>query len=112
MGVLQGQATTAAGCVAAYVEKCEKYSHLVHNYIFQPVMMETSEVIGPNSLSFLRALESRLAQESGKVISTTYLLQRLSIVVQRGNAEAILGCASSSHKLIFFFFFFFFLPCP
>ena len=95
----RGQATTAVGCVAAHAEEktCEKHSHLVHNYIFQPVVMETSGVIGPNSLSFLRALGSRLAQESGEANSTAYLLQRLSIAVQRGNAVAILGCASSSH---------------
>ena len=83
----------------AHVEekKCEKYSHLVLNYIFQPMVMETSGVIGPNSLSFLSILGSRQAQESGKANSTAYLLQRLSIAVQRGNAVAILGCARSSH---------------
>ena len=45
---LSGQATTAAGCVAAHAEekKCKKYSHLVPNYIVQPVAMETSGVIG------------------------------------------------------------------
>ena len=70
--------------MAAHAEekKCEKYSHLVPNYFFQPVVMETSGVIGPNSLSFLRALGSRLAQESGEANSTAYLLQRLSIAVQ------------------------------
>ena len=42
----RGQANTAAGCVAAYAEekKCEKCSHLVPNY--QPVVIETSWVIG------------------------------------------------------------------
>ena len=74
--------TTAAGCVAAHAEK---YSHLVPNYIIAC------------GLSFLRALGSRPAQESGEANSTTYFLQSLSIVVQQGNAMAILGCASSSH---------------
>ena len=75
-------------------KKCEKFSHLATNYIFQPVVMETS---GPHSLSFLRALGSLLAQESGEANSIAYLLQRLSIAVQQGNAAAILDCASSSH---------------
>ena len=77
-----GQATTAAGCVAAHAEeKCEKYSHLVPNYIFQPVVVETLGVIGPNSLSFLRALGSRLAQESGEACKF-YYLSRDSIAVK------------------------------
>ena len=65
--------------------------------VFQPVVMETLVMIDPNSSSFLRALGSRLAQHSGEANSTACLLQRLSIVVQRVNAVAILGCASSSH---------------
>ena len=64
-------------------KKCEKYSHLVPNYIFQPVVMETSGLI---SLSFLRALRrSCLAQESGKANSTAYLLQSLSIAECSGH---------------------------
>ena len=65
--------------------------------VFQPAVMETSGVIDPNSLSFLRALWSNLAQDSCEANSTACLLQRLLIVVQRANAVAILGCASSSH---------------
>jgi len=47
----KGQATTAAGCVATHAEdkKCEKYSHLATNYLFQPVVIETSGVIGATS---------------------------------------------------------------
>ena len=59
--------------------------------VFQPMVIETSGVIDPNSLSFLRALGCRLAQDSCEANSTAYLLQRLSIVVQRGNAVATLG---------------------
>jgi len=40
-------------------------------------------VIGPTSLLFLSALGSRLAQQSGEAKSSSYLLQRLSIAVQR-----------------------------
>ena len=65
--------------------------------VYQLVVMEAPGMIDPNSSSFLRALGSRLAQDSGEANSTAYLLQRLSIVVQRGNAVAILGCASGSH---------------
>jgi len=78
-------------------EKCEKYFHLALYYLFQPLLMETSGVIGQTSLTFLRALGSRLALLSGKEKSSSFLLQRLSIAVQRENAVAIPGCASSSY---------------
>ena len=72
--------------------KCGKYSHLVPDYLFQPMVIESFVVIGPSSLSLLRALGSSLAQKSGDVNST---LQRLSVVVQWGDAVTILGCSSS-----------------
>jgi len=95
----RGQATTAAGCVVAHAEekKCVKYSHLAPYYLFQPVVMETSGVINPNSFSFLRALGSPLAQQSSESKASSYLLQRLSIVVQQGNTAAILGGANRSY---------------
>jgi len=76
-----GQATTAAGCMADHIEarKCERYSHLVPSHLFQPVAIKTSGVIGQKSLSFLRALGDRLAQEFGEARSTSSLLQRLSV---------------------------------
>ena len=74
-----------------------RVSSKLEEAVFQPVAMETSGVIDPNSPSFLRALGSHLAQDSGEANSTACLLQRLSIAVQQGNAVATLGCASSSH---------------
>ena len=79
-----------------------RVSSKLEEAVFQPVVMETSEVIDPYSPSFLRALGSRLAQDPGEANSTTCLLQRLSIAVEQGNAVAILGCASNSHQLINF----------
>ena len=70
-GVLQGPSdhcSRLCGCSCGE-KKCEKYFHLVPNYIIQPVVMETSGVIGPNSV-LLRAPRSRLAQESGDTNST------------------------------------------
>ena len=44
--------------------------------VFQLVVMETSGMIDSNSSSFLSALGSHLAQDSGETNSTAYLLQR------------------------------------
>ena len=91
----RSQATSGAGLVAALAEerKAVKYSHLSPTYLFTPVAMETMGAIGPESRAFLRELGRRVQLESGEANSTTYLLQRLSMAVQRGNAVAIMGCA-------------------
>ena len=90
----RGQATSGAGCVAAYAEerKIGKYSHLSPTYLFHPIAIETSGAIGPRSRAFLRELGRRVCLESGEMNSTNYLFQRLSVAVQRGNAVAVLGC--------------------
>ena len=94
----RGLATSEAGCVAASSEekKAKKYARLGPAYVFQPVAIETSGAVGPRSKSFLRELGRRLHKETGEPNSSSYLLQRLSVAVQRGNAVAILGCVCPS----------------
>ena len=55
------------------------------------VAIETLGAIGPRSMLFLRDLGRRIALESGEPRSTDYLLQRLSVAVQRGNAAPVRG---------------------
>ena len=91
----RSHAAHGAGCVAGHAErkKSEKYAHLAPTYQFQPVAIETSGAIGPSSRVFIRELGRRVALETGEVRSTNYLIQRLSVAIQRGNAAAVLGCA-------------------
>ena len=35
-----------------------------------------------------------MTAETGEARETSYLLQRLSVAIQRGNAAAVLGCAA------------------
>ena len=92
------QATSGAGKVAelAEVKKDRKYSLLGATYLFTPVAIETSGAIGPRSRVFLRELGRRVRWESGEPRATSYLLQRLSVAVQRGNAAVILDCIPSN----------------
>ena len=91
-------ATNEAGAVAALAEerKKTKYAHLDSSHTFTPVAIETSGVIGPQSMIFVRDLGRRLAQVTGEERSTTYLLQNLSVAVQRGNAASIRGTTGQS----------------
>ena len=85
-------ATHAAGEVAkkAEAEKEEKYHDLLHSHGFTPVTVETSGVFGPKTMSFVKEVGKRLRSQSGERKETSYLIQRLSMAVQRGNAVCIL----------------------
>ena len=99
-------ATSEAGAVAAQAEseKCAKYSHLVSSHIFTPIAIKTSGAIGPSTRGFLKELGLRLKRVTGEANSTQYLLQRLSVAVQRGNAASIMGTISPSADLEDIFF--------
>ena len=42
-------------------------------------------------MAFLKDLSRRIKQRTGEVKARSYLLQRLSVAVQRGNATSVLG---------------------
>ena len=89
----RAQATSESGRVAESAEdrKAEKYRGLPASHSFTAVAIETLGAIGPRSMLFLRDLGCRIALESGEPRSTDYLLQRLSVAVQRGNAASVWG---------------------
>ena len=87
------QSTMAAGAVASQAEdlKKVKYSYLEGHpgICFTPIVFETSGVLVPLSLAFLKELGHRLSATTGDTRSYSYLLQRLSVAIQRGNAASI-----------------------
>ena len=70
-------------------------------YLFAPVVIETSSVFGKQTLSFLKDLACRVRKVSVEVKSFPYLLQRLAVAVQRGNAVSVLGTFASEDCLVF-----------
>ena len=84
-------------------KKCEKYCHLDTCHTFVPVAIETSGAIGPTTRVFLRELGQRLGQVTGEARSYNYLLQRLSVDIQRGNAASVLGSVGHAADLEDFF---------
>ena len=46
---------------------------------------------GPKSLAFVKELGGRIREQTGEEMPTSYLIQRLSMAVQRGNVAAVLG---------------------
>ena len=53
--------------------------------------IETAGPFGPETFAFLKELGCRLKQVTGEAKSFSYLWQRLSVAVQRGNAAAVMG---------------------
>ena len=90
--------TSCAGAVAAAAEerKLAKYANLDQGHSFTPVAIETLGVIGPKSLVFIRDLGHRIQQRTGEVRSLMYLLQRLSVAIQRGNSASVMGSIGAS----------------
>ena len=80
--------------VAAVAEerKSDKYRCLPPGYMFSPIAIETLGAIGPKSLALLKELGRRIAAESGEPKSTEYLLQRLSVAIQRGSIIVLFTC--------------------
>ena len=76
----------------AEFKKRQKYAHLSSHY-FIPIAVETMGVFGKEARSFLKELSQRLKMPSGDPLAHQYLVQRISVAVQRGNAAAVLGCA-------------------
>ena len=59
--------------------------------MFSSIAIETLGAIGLKSMALLKELGRRIRLVSGEPKSTKYLLQRLSLAVQRGNCTSILG---------------------
>ena len=98
------QATSRAGVVADLAEekKTVKYTSLGAGYSFTPVTIESLGAMGKKSLAFVKELGHRVRQCSGEVKARAYLLQRLSVAVQRGNAVSVLGTVRGQSGLDLF----------
>ena len=86
-------ASREAGAVAASAEqrKKSKYAHLEATHHFVPIAVETLGVVGEERSIFFKDLGRCIADETQEQQSLQFLLQRVSIAVQRGNAASVLG---------------------
>ena len=86
-------AVTGPGRVACEAEakKRDKYSSLTSLYHFVPVAVETLGSLGDEASAFLHELGRRIAAVSGDTRATNFLMQRVSVAIQRGNAACVLG---------------------
>ena len=85
--------STQAGIAAAAAEakKTQKYADIISGVDFVPVAIETSGVWGEQAIALVMEIGRRIAASTHEPRSTSFLRQRLSVAVQRGNAYCVLG---------------------
>ena len=92
-------AAIAPGSAASCAEdrKRLKYASLTDRYQFEAIAVETSGVVGRSSTAFLQRLGKRITAQSGDRRETSWLFERLSIAIIRGNAASVLatGCLTA-----------------
>ena len=88
-------AARGAGAVADQAEERKKTKHaeLATTHLFIPLAVKTTRVFGSEAWAFFREL-SQIQHESGEPLAHQYLLQRIAVAVQQGNAAAVLGTSS------------------
>ena len=59
--------------------------------MFKPVAVETLGVPGDEALTFLKDLGHRITAVTAEPRSLQFLMQRISVAVQRGNAACVIG---------------------
>jgi len=74
----------AAEMTATRIE--ENYVDLGARYIFEPIAVETLGVFNASARHLLDDLGRRISENTGEARATSFLCQRISILVQRFNA--------------------------
>ena len=87
--------TAGAAAERASARKLDKYSELSSAYLFVPLAFETLGPINNEGLTFLSDLGQKLGIVTGDPRETSYLFQRISLLIQRFNAVAFRGTFAS-----------------
>ena len=87
-------AVREAGAVAADAEykKTLKYMHFNSSHCFVLVAVETLGVFGKAARHFFKEVAQCVKLAADDSLAHQYLVERISMDVQRGNAAGVLGC--------------------
>ena len=69
----------------------DKYVDLGARYIFEPIAIETLGVFNASARQLLADLGKRISINTGEATETSYLFQRISVLVQRFHAVLLHG---------------------
>lgn len=90
----------SAGAAASKAEKKKRttYKDLPEQYRFCPFAVETTGVFGKEASDLVKDLGRRLFSTTGEPRSTSYLIQRIAVAIQRGNAASVIATTPTSAK--------------
>ena len=89
---VSNSAKTAGTVAAARAKvKIRKYQRLSEKYIFVPLVVESHGPFCQEAFEFFHHLGKEIENKTGEPKATEYLLQAMSVAVQKGNALSILG---------------------
>jgi len=96
-----GDSATNAGSAAeaAATRKATKYTVLERTHIFQPVAVENLGTMNASAYGFLVGLWRKISAISGDDHDTSYLFQRISVLIQRFNATLLHDCFADENRL-------------
>ena len=80
------KAGEAAARLAA--NKRDKYEEITHTHIFCPIAVETMGPVEDEGRDLLSAIGHLITKITGDSRETSFLFQRLPVIIQRGNAAA------------------------
>lgn len=91
--------TVGAAAFRAAEVKRKTYDHLKDRFLFVRVAVETIGTWGKEGLAFVHEIGRRLAKKTGENRLVSFLLQRISLAVQRGNVAAVLETLPAGKEL-------------
>jgi hypothetical protein len=80
-----------AAAIKAEQKKASKYSCLTDNYIFIPFAVETLGAWGPQAIALTHEIGRRIRCRTGERRAYEFLVQSISVAIQRGNAASVLA---------------------
>ena len=87
--LLDSLTDTGAASRRAEIRKLEKYRDLSERFLFEPFAFETSGVLGPRTLRTVLEIGRLLTKATGDPRESSWLVQRFSLALVRGNATCI-----------------------
>ena len=98
-------ATGGGAAEKAFRKKILKYVEIANDFFFIPVAMETFGAWAEESLNFIRELGRRIAKRTGELRSSNFLLQRISIAVQKANCVSVLSTLPPTEEMESLYYF-------
>ena len=94
------RAVTGSGVVATDAEsrKRFKYEIISQTHCFVPIAVETLGALGEEATAFLKDLGGCIAAVTKERRAIEFLLQRISVAIQRGNAACVLGTTTDCNR--------------